>query len=77
MTNYKGYITDLARQDAEYRTSIKKFVSDIKAMGLDDRFREDIRQIGIHHNIYDVAYDYSIPVTLVKYFQKYFKEQIA
>ena len=42
MTNYKGYITDLARQDAEYRTSIKKFVSDIKAMGLDDRFRESI-----------------------------------
>lgn len=66
--NYQGYIEDLARQDEYYKTSIKEFVRDIKDRGLADRFREDIRQIGIHHNIYDVAYDFSIPVAMVKYF---------
>ena len=68
MTNRERYITDLKEQDKEYKTTIKTFIKDIKAMGLADRFKEDIRQIGIHHNIYDVAYDYSIPVSMVKYF---------
>ena len=70
MTNYQGYVEDLARQDEYYKTSIKEFVRDITVRGLADRFREDVRKIGIHYDIYDVAYDFSIPVVMVKHFMR-------
>ncbi len=70
MTNRERYIEDLARQDKEYKTSIEEFRQWIMDHNMIDRFKEDIRQIGIHYNIYDVAYDYSIPISLLKFFMK-------
>ncbi len=70
MTNREQYINELAKQDKDYRTTIKDFIRDIQTMGLTKRFREDIKSIGIHNDVYDIAVDYSIPVTMVKHFMK-------
>ena len=68
MTNYQGYIEDLTRQDKEYKTTIKEFTQWVTDHNMIDRFREDIRSIGIHNDIYDIALDYSIPVSMIKFF---------
>ena len=70
MTNREQYINELREQDKDYRTTIKDFLKDIQMMGLAERFRKDIRSIGIHYDVYDVAVDYSIPVMMVKLFMK-------
>lgn len=70
MTNREQYITDLAERDEEYRTSIKEFTEWIIDHNMADRFISDLKSIGVHNNVYDIAVDYSIPVMMVKYFQK-------
>ena len=70
MTNREQYINELKEQDKDYRTTIKAFMKDIQMMGLAEKFREDIRSIGIHYDVYDVAVDYSIPVAMVKLFMR-------
>lgn len=70
MTNREQYIDELAKQDNDYRTTIDDFIRDIQTMGLTDRFKDDIKSIGIHNDVYDIAVDYSIPVTMVKLFMK-------
>lgn len=70
MTNRERYITDLARQDMDYRTSIKEFRQWVTDHNMIDRFREDIRSIGVHNDFYDIALDYSVPVSMIKFFMK-------
>ena len=70
MTNREQYIAELKEQDKDYRTTIKDFIRDIQTMGLTDRFKDDIKSIGIHNDVYDIAVDYSIPVMMVKLFMK-------
>ena len=66
--NYKSYTADISNGVDDYRISVKGFVKWLAENSLAERFRAEIANPG--NSLYDIAYDYSIPVSMVKYFTR-------
>lgn len=65
----KDYVMDMAEYPADYKISINDFKVWTYESGKADRFMEDLDR----SDIFVVAYDYCIPVIMIKYFRKFFK----
>ncbi len=64
--NYRNYIKDISDRVADYRISIKDFRKWLTDNRLTEQFHKEISN---HENgLCDIAYDYGIPVTMIKYF---------
>ena len=64
--NYKSYTADIANRVDDYRVSVKSFIEWLTENRMTEKFKTELRNP--ENSFYDIAYDYSIPVTMVKYF---------
>ena len=68
LENYRGYIKDISNRVTEYSISIADFRRWLAENSLTEQFRKELAN---HENgLCDIAYDYGIPVTMVKYFSR-------
>lgn len=58
------YVKEIAEQNSEYRTSIADFTEWLIRNNMIDTFTRDLKS-----DDYEVAVDFSIPVSMVKYFR--------
>ena len=66
----KDYVMDMAECPADYKISIYEFKVWTYESGKFARFMKDLDR----SDIFVVAYDYCIPVIMIKYFRKFFKD---
>lgn len=62
---------DTINTDSEYKITVKEFKAWLEKNNLTRQFSEDIRRWLIEDDIdflYSIAWDYNIPIILVKYF---------
>ena len=64
--NYKSYTADIANRVGDYRISVKGFIEWLTDNRMTEKFKAELSNP--ENSFYDIAYDYSIPVTMVKYF---------
>lgn len=65
----KDYVENMAECPADYKISIYQFKVWAYGSGKLARFMEDIER----SDIFAVAYDYGIPVIMIKYFRKFLR----
>lgn len=65
----KDYVENMAECPADYKISINEFKVWIYRSGKGARFMADVER----SDIFVVAYDYCIPVIMIKYFRLLFK----
>lgn len=66
--NYRNYIKDISNRVDDYRISIAEFRRWLTENGKVEEFLKDITNP--NDGLCDVAYDYGIPVSMVKYFRR-------
>ena len=66
--NERTYRDDINTQQSYYKITIRDFIKDLSEEGLLDDFKKDIKDSFL--NVFDIACDWSIPVIMVKYFQR-------
>lgn len=67
MTNKERYLTEI-NSDPEYRTTIAEFKDWLTRNNMTDTFKRMLKSPDLDE--YDIAVDFSIPVSMVKHFQK-------
>lgn len=67
MTNRQRYEHDINHNE-DYRISIKAFREWLRAENMTEVFHKKLRDK--EETLYDIALDFSIPVSMVKYFKK-------
>ena len=68
MDNKDRYQQDINRSNPDYRVSIEAFKNWLRAENMQETFNEMLRDREL--TLYDIALDFSIPVSMVKYFKK-------
>lgn len=69
MTNKEIYFNEI-NTDKEYNITIAEFTKWLEDHNCTERFKTAVNRIDTEEDLYFVAVDYSIPVIMVKYFQK-------
>lgn len=67
MTNRERYERDINHSD-DYRISVKAFREWLRAENMTEIFHKKLRDE--EETLYDIALDFSIPVSMVKYFKQ-------
>lgn len=69
MTNKEIYNNEINTNE-EYNITVAEFAEWLEENNLTEHFTKEVNNITTEDDIYYIAVDYSIPVIMVKYFQK-------
>lgn len=69
MTNKEIYNNEINTNE-EYNITVAEFAEWLEENNLTKHFTKEVNNITTEDDIYYIAVDYSIPVIMVKYFQK-------
>ena len=69
MTNKEIYNNEINTNE-EYNITVAEFTEWLEENNLTEHFTTEVNNITTEDDIYYIAVDYSIPVIMVKYFQK-------
>lgn len=68
MSNTDRYNHDISHGNIDYKISIESFKNWLRAENLQETFNQMLKDREL--TLYDIALDFSIPVSMVKYFKQ-------
>ena len=66
--NYKSYTADISNRVDDYRISITGFRRWLTENSKTEQFLKELRNPD--NSLYDIAFDFSVPVAMIKYFRQ-------
>lgn len=71
MTNRERYLDEISNRTPDYKVKITDFITWLIANNEVDEFRHQLHLIAIGDwDVYDTAFDFSIPVSMVRWLKK-------